>query len=76
MTQQDDKRYILKDGIHTLAWGHYRITDQAVYREKLKLVLPTFYFSRQTLGREVELFLQLSDQKPSTFRLFCQKNSS
>ena len=21
----DDKRYILEDGVHTLAWGHYRI---------------------------------------------------
>ena len=24
---QDDKRYILEDGIHTLAWGHYRIKE-------------------------------------------------
>ena len=24
---QDDKRYILKDGVHTLAWGHYKIKD-------------------------------------------------
>ena len=23
----DDKRYILKDGMHTLAWGHYKIKD-------------------------------------------------
>ena len=23
----DDKRYILKDGIHALAWGHYKIKD-------------------------------------------------
>ena len=23
----DDKRYILNDGIHTLAWGHYKIKD-------------------------------------------------
>ena len=23
----DDKRYILGDGIHTLAWGHYKIKD-------------------------------------------------
>ena len=23
----DDKRYILKDGIHTLTWGHYKIKD-------------------------------------------------
>ena len=23
----DDKRYILEDGIHTLAWGHYKIKD-------------------------------------------------
>ena len=23
----DDKRYILKNGIHTLAWGHYKIKD-------------------------------------------------
>ena len=24
----DDKRYILGDGVHTLAWGHYKIKDQ------------------------------------------------
>ena len=23
----DDKRYILSDGVHTLAWGHYKIND-------------------------------------------------
>ena len=23
----DDKRYILDDGVHTLAWGHYKIRD-------------------------------------------------
>ena len=23
----DDKRYILSDGVHTLAWGHYKIKD-------------------------------------------------
>ena len=23
----DDKRYILSNGIHTLAWGHYKIKD-------------------------------------------------
>ena len=23
----DDKRYILENGIHTLAWGHYKIKD-------------------------------------------------
>ena len=23
----DDKRYILNDGVHTLAWGHYKIKD-------------------------------------------------
>ena len=23
----DDKRYILKDGMHTLAWGHYKIKE-------------------------------------------------
>ena len=23
----DDKRYILDDGIHTLAWGHYKIKE-------------------------------------------------
>ena len=27
LSAQDDKRYILKDGIHTLAWGHYKIKD-------------------------------------------------
>ena len=26
LSSNDDKRYILKDGINTLAWGHYRIT--------------------------------------------------
>ena len=23
----DDKRYILGDGVHTLAWGHYKIKN-------------------------------------------------
>ena len=27
LTALDDKRYILSDGIHTLAWGHYKIKD-------------------------------------------------
>ena len=27
LSAADDKRYILKDGIHTLAWGHYTIPD-------------------------------------------------
>ena len=27
LSAEDDKRYILKDGIHTLAWGHYKIKD-------------------------------------------------
>ena len=27
LSAMDDKRYILKDGIHTLAWGHYKIKD-------------------------------------------------
>ena len=27
LSSQDDKRYILKDGMHTLAWGHYKIKD-------------------------------------------------
>ena len=27
LSAQDDKRYILNDGIHTLAWGHYKIKD-------------------------------------------------
>ena len=27
LSAEDDKRYILKDGIHTLAWGHYKISD-------------------------------------------------
>ena len=25
LSPEDDKRYILEDGIHTLAWGHYKI---------------------------------------------------
>ena len=25
LSSNDDKRYILVDGINTLAWGHYRI---------------------------------------------------
>ena len=27
LSAQDDKRYILNDGVHTLAWGHYKIKD-------------------------------------------------
>ena len=27
LSAEDDKRYILKDGMHTLAWGHYKIKD-------------------------------------------------
>ena len=27
LSAQDDKRYILSDGMHTLAWGHYKIKD-------------------------------------------------
>ena len=27
LSAMDDKRYILKDGVHTLAWGHYKIKD-------------------------------------------------
>ena len=27
LSATDDKRYILKDGMHTLAWGHYKIKD-------------------------------------------------
>ena len=27
LSAQDDKRYILSDGVHTLAWGHYKIKD-------------------------------------------------
>ena len=27
LSSEDDKRYILKDGIHTLAWVHYKIKD-------------------------------------------------
>ena len=27
LSAEDDKRYILKDGMHTLAWGHYKIPD-------------------------------------------------
>ena len=27
LSAEDDKRYILSDGVHTLAWGHYRINN-------------------------------------------------
>ena len=27
LSAQDDKRYISSDGVHTLAWGHYKIKD-------------------------------------------------
>ena len=27
LSAQDDKRYILSDGVNTLAWGHYKIKD-------------------------------------------------
>ena len=27
LSAEDDKRYILSDGVHTLAWGHYKIKD-------------------------------------------------
>ena len=27
LSAMDDKRYILNDGMHTLAWGHYKIND-------------------------------------------------
>ena len=27
LSAQDDKRYILSNGVHTLAWGHYKIKD-------------------------------------------------
>ena len=27
LSAEDDKRYILEDGKHTLAWGHYKITS-------------------------------------------------
>ena len=27
LSAMDDKRYILKDGIHTLAWGHYKLKE-------------------------------------------------
>ena len=27
----DDKRYILEDGIHTLAYGHYRLEELSTY---------------------------------------------
>ena len=25
LSADDDKRYILDDGVHTLAWGHWRL---------------------------------------------------
>ena len=27
LSAQDDKRYILSDGVHTLAWGHHKIKN-------------------------------------------------
>ena len=27
LSAEDDKRYILSDGVHTLAWGHYKIKE-------------------------------------------------
>ena len=27
LSAEDDKRYILSDGVHTLAWGHYKIKN-------------------------------------------------
>ena len=27
LSAEDDKRYILSDGVHTLAWGHHKIED-------------------------------------------------
>ena len=27
LSAMDDKRYILSDGVHTLAWGHYKLKD-------------------------------------------------
>ena len=27
LSAEDDKRYILNDGVHTLAWGHYKIKN-------------------------------------------------
>ena len=27
LSAEDDKRYILSDGVHTLAWGHYKINN-------------------------------------------------
>ena len=30
LTPFDDKRYILEDGVNTLAWGHYKIKDKKI----------------------------------------------
>ena len=30
LSSNDDKRYICEDGVHTLAWGHYRIPSDVV----------------------------------------------
>ena len=27
LSTEDDKRYIIEDGVHTLAWGHYKILE-------------------------------------------------
>ena len=31
LCSDDDKRYILKDGINTLAWGHHKIPSEHSY---------------------------------------------
>ena len=32
LSAEDDKRVIMEDGIHTKAYGHYRLKTEGVYR--------------------------------------------
>jgi len=32
LSAEDDKRVIMEDGIHTLAYGHYSLKTEGVYR--------------------------------------------
>ena len=48
LSPYDDKRYILNDGMNTLAYGHYKIT---VWEEEkhLNIVILYSYFSYQKM---------------------------
>ena len=38
LCSDDDKRYILEDGINTLAWGHYKIPQNVQEQVKQSIV--------------------------------------